>query len=100
MSDAQVSWQDRTSFVPAAKQTFKSSLPIFRKANMQQYDPVEERSGDELQAMTFHDWLNYFLRLPAFAFKRRALFTDHQYLDVLYQCMPGNHGTVSEQMKG
>ena len=102
VSEADLAWQNKASFDPGAKQQqeWTSRLPIFRMANMQQYDPVKERSEDELQAMTFLDWLDYFLRLPAFAYKRRALFTDQQYLDVLYQCIPGNHATVSDQMKG
>ena len=78
---------------------FKAALPIFRKGDMLQYDAVQERSDDELLAMTFNEWLNYFLRLPAFAMRRKALFTDQQYIDLLHQCMP-EAANVAVQMKG
>ena len=72
---------------------------LLRLRMSQQCDIVAERSDDELQAMTINDWLNYFLRLPAYAVKRKALFTDQQYIDLLHQCLPGAL-RVSVQMKG
>ena len=98
-SDAQITWQSTAPFNPEAKQMFKAALPIFRKGDIQQYDAVQERNDDELLAMTFNEWLHYFLRLPAFAMRRKALFTDQQYIDLLHQCMP-DAASVAVQMKG
>ena len=47
---------------------------------------------------TFTEVLDYSLRLPANANKRRALFTDQQYIDLLHQCL--NSLSVTEQMLG
>jgi hypothetical protein len=89
-------WQSKAPFQPS--QLFISSLPIFRKSDIQHYEPVEECSEEELSRFTFKEALDYFLRLPANANKRRALFTDQQYIDLLHQCVSTQK--VAEQMQG
>jgi hypothetical protein len=89
-------WESITPFQPT--QLFSSSLPIFRKSDVRQYESVEEKSEEELARYTFTEVLDYFLRLPTNASKRRSLFTDQQYIDLLHQCM--NSLSVATQMVG
>ena len=59
---------------------------------------MEAQTDEELAKLTFHEWLQYFLRLPAVANKRsKALMSDQQYIDLLHQCTGPQK--ISEQMR-
>lgn len=95
-SDSNKPWHNRIPFNPTQQQ-FKASLPIFRHGDIRHLTPVESKTQEELERLTFHDWLDYFLRLPDNANKRsKNLYTDQQYIDLLHQCTSSQN--VAEQM--
>jgi len=94
-SSSNRTWKDKTPFTPK-QQVFKASLPIFRHGNIRQLTPVEPKTELELARLTFHDWLDYYLRLPDNK-RSRNLFTDQQYIDLLHQCTGSQ--SVAEQMR-
>ena len=51
--------------------------------------PSADRSVPELAQMTFSQWLDYHLAHPAFASKRKYLFSDEEYLCLLDLCVSG-----------
>ena len=91
----QPGWQSSATF--HSTQTFNTRIPIFRASDMQAFSSVEERSEEDLQALTFTQWLDYFLRFPGNAQQRKTLFTDQHYIDLLHHFV--NKSKVSDQMK-
>ena len=89
------------AFNPKVEHT--SLLPIFRQRHIKSFTPdddMKELSKEDDAKLTFHEWLDYFLRWPAYSKARRALFTDQQYIDLLHSCQFAPKKKVSEVMEG
>ena len=60
-----------------------SRLPIFRDRDSVARSPVEQKTPEQLQQLTFSQWLSYYLGAPEFCVQRRYLFSDEQYCTLL-----------------
>ena len=92
---ATAAWQNTTAFTTANAQYFKAVLPIFRQGDLQAYAAQPAKMPQELDQLTFSQWLQYSLSQPDF--KPNNMYTDQQYIDLLHQCCTSQ--TVSTQME-
>ena len=61
-----------------------SRFPIFREHQCVTYQPpAADMTRDELQRLTFRQWLQYYLGHPVYARQRSYMFTDEQYCCML-----------------